>query len=86
MPLVGWQRILQNAADSPKTRATESVSKKTTNSSENTQVSGPSVLPAPWMADLPDFTAEQWAWVLHRAEELALSKDYRPTRTLIDGL
>lgn len=36
------------------------------------------------MADIPDFTPEQWAWV--QAKTLELEKDYLPTRSLAAGL
>jgi hypothetical protein len=36
------------------------------------------------MADAPDFTPRQWAWLTERTREL--ENDYRPTRTLIEGL
>jgi hypothetical protein len=35
-------------------------------------------------ADAPDFTPEQWKWLKERT--LEFEKDYRPTRTLIEGL
>ena len=35
-------------------------------------------------ADAPDFTPEQWMWLKARTREF--EKDYRPTRTLIEGL
>ena len=36
------------------------------------------------LTDAPDFTPEQWKWLRERT--LELEKDYRPTRTLIEGL
>ena len=36
------------------------------------------------LAEAPDFTPEQWAWLKERT--LEFEKDYRPTRTLIEGL
>lgn len=36
------------------------------------------------LADAPDFTPEQWKWLKERT--LDFEKDYRPTRTLIEGL
>jgi len=36
------------------------------------------------MADIPDFTSEQWAWL--QAKTLELEKDYVPTRSLATGL
>ena len=36
------------------------------------------------MDDAPDFTPEQWKWLKERT--LEFEKDYRPTRTLIEGL
>jgi hypothetical protein len=40
--------------------------------------------PRPFDADIPDFTAEQWAWVQARTQ--AKDVGYFPTRSLIDGL
>lgn len=36
------------------------------------------------MTDAPDFTPAQWKWLKERT--LEFEKDYRPTRTLIEGL
>lgn len=36
------------------------------------------------MADIPEFTPEQWAWL--QAKTLELQKDYVPTRSLATGL
>jgi hypothetical protein len=36
------------------------------------------------MADIPDFTPEQWEWL--REQSRKLEKDYVPTRSLIPGL
>ena len=35
-------------------------------------------------AGAPDFTPAQWQWLKARTREF--EKDYRPTRTLIEGL
>ena len=35
-------------------------------------------------ADIPDFTAEQWAWL--QAQTREREKDYVPTRSLIPGI
>ncbi len=58
---------------------------------KNSDDSAPLVLPTnagetyeEMMADIPDFTPEQWAWL--QATTLELEKDYAPTRSLVTGL
>ncbi|HEU0153187.1 MAG TPA: hypothetical protein VFQ84_07575 [Arenimonas sp.] len=38
----------------------------------------------PFDCGIPDFTAEQWSWLMERTKQY--EEGHTPTRTLIDGL
>ena len=40
--------------------------------------------PEKWMAEIPDFTAEQWAWL--QAQTRDFERDYVPTHSLLPGI